>query len=582
MRSAVHGPSHAWSALTRCVLPRKAFARAGEVRRVCTEAGIQEGGRYLIIVSRTVEELEHALAVAERKALELQAWADASDQEAEQLRAQLASRPASEGGGGAELVERISSLEAVNHSLRRINEELGEQLARSVDRDKERLATQLEAARTSGADARAEALERALLEANEAVATLESQKAAAVEQVKRIVAADHQAEDQKLRKLERQLATLEMQLAEKTDEASVLQVRLKAHEGEERKLMAEVSTQRERACVAEEKLGHLEAEVEGLRNDKASAEARASGFEQKLDETKRWLAAGELEVAELERKLDAAKTANAMAQSAGEAAPAPAPAPVVSLSPPPPPRVEAANDSDLEGFSPEHMHRLEALLAAEKLKSELLARFAATSEVSLKALHTALDDARAKVMALSHRLNLAEGETDETLERLAAAQREVHALFKELAKAQPGEAEELEADDVLDAPLDELETLSTQQASAAKEAADVLVADQRAREQLVGDLQWLKAELEKLSHVREDLKLRLQAMVKRELARKQTVSALLQKLRSTEVAAAARAGTMRRLQAAMHQAQVAAVRVQTIYFQKQIGSLQRQLERRAK
>ncbi|HEY1086539.1 MAG TPA: hypothetical protein VGE37_02550 [Archangium sp.] len=529
-----------------------------------------------------MEELEHALAAAERKALELQAWADASDQEAEQLRAQLASRPASEGGGGAELVERISSLEAVNHSLRRINEELGEQLARSVDRDKERLASQLEAARTSGADARAEQLERALLEANEAVATLESQKAAAVEQVKRIVAADHQAEDQKLRELERQLATLEMQLAEKTDEASVLQVRLKAHEGEERKLMAEVASQRERACVAEEKLGRLEAEVEGLRNDKASAEARASGFEQKLDETKRWLAAGELEVAELERKLDAAKTANAMAQSVGEAAPAPAPAPVLSLSAPPPPRVEAANDSDLEGFSPEHMHRLEALLAAEKLKSELLARFAATSEVSLKALHTALDDARAKVMALSHRLNLAEGETDETLERLAAAQREVHALFKELAKAQPGEAEELEADDVLDAPLDELETLSTQQASAAKEAADVLVADQRAREQLVGDLQWLKAELEKLSHVREDLKLRLQAMVKRELARKQTVSALLQKLRSTEVAAAARAGTMRRLQAAMHQAQVAAVRVQTIYFQKQIGSLQRQLERRAK
>ena len=67
-------------------------------------------------------------------------------------------------------------------------------------------------------------------------------------------------------------------------------------------------------------------------------------------------------------------------------------------------------------------------------------------------------------------------------------------------------------------------------------------------------------------------------MVQRELRRKQVVSALLDKLRSTEVAAAARSGTLRRLQAAMELAQRTAVRVQTVYFQKQIGSLQRQLE----
>jgi hypothetical protein len=67
-------------------------------------------------------------------------------------------------------------------------------------------------------------------------------------------------------------------------------------------------------------------------------------------------------------------------------------------------------------------------------------------------------------------------------------------------------------------------------------------------------------------------------MVQRELKRKQVVGALLQKLRSTEVASAARAGSLRRLHAALELAQRTAVRVQTVYFQKQIGSLQRQLE----
>ena len=133
-------------------------------------------------------------------------------------------------------------------------------------------------------------------------------------------------------------------------------------------------------------------------------------------------------------------------------------------------------------------------------------------------------------------------------------------------------------EDVLEAPLDALEAISTQQQQAAREATDALVADQRAREQLVDDLTWLKVELEKLSHVRDDLRQRIHAMVQRELKRKQVVGALLQKLRATEVAAAMRAGSLRRLQAAIELAQRTAVRVQTVYFQKQIGSLQRQLE----
>ena len=102
--------------------------------------------------------------------------------------------------------------------------------------------------------------------------------------------------------------------------------------------------------------------------------------------------------------------------------------------------------------------------------------------------------------------------------------------------------------------------------------------EHRAREQALGDLAWLEAQLALADLKVEALRERVAAMVKRELERKHGMSRLLQALRAAEVSSAARAGTLRRLHAALELAQRTAARVQTIYFQKQIGSLQRQLE----
>ncbi len=123
-----------------------------------------------------------------------------------------------------------------------------------------------------------------------------------------------------------------------------------------------------------------------------------------------------------------------------------------------------------------------------------------------------------------------------------------------------------------------LEQAQEAQAAVTKEATQALEAEQRAKETLLSDLQWLKTELEKLTNVREDLKQRLASVLTRETKRRGVLAALLAKLRATEVTAAARIGSLRRLQAAIEKAQRNAVRVQTIYFQKQIGSLQRQVE----
>lgn len=647
------------------------------------------------MVSRTAEDLERALAAAERKATELQAWADASDSEADQLRARVAEleaaarapAPAKEDSrvkelqawvdsaeaegeklhariaelesklaakgedprvkelqawveaeekeeealrkraeeaetevavlkhrfellGGAlgeapqlastnrELVARVSELEAVNHQLRQLNEELTAQVSGGARRDRERLEAQLAEAKAQGAAERVEALEQLLQEANEAVATLEVQRETAVDQVKRYVEEDTQQHAHAVRDLEdkhrkelvtheRQVAALEAQLAERTDEVSLLHVRLEAHEGEEARLVQEAAAQRERACTAEQSLGALQTEVAGLRASKGDLERRATDLEHKLDEAKRWLAQGELETSDLEKQLEALKTEHAVLVSSAADAPhgAQVPPPPPSPMRPPPPPADATAQDELEGYSAQRLHRLEALLAAEQVKSGVLERYVQTSEESLRRLTDELAAANARLLAMAARLGLAESDTGETLERLDAACSELRALSGQLARAQTEleeagaeEGPELAPEDVLEAPLEALEQLTQQQATAAKEAAEALAGEQRAREALMHDLTWLKAELEKLSNVREELKQRLASMVQRELKRRAVVAQLLEKLRSTEVAAAARAGTLLRLQAAMELAQKTAVRVQTIYFQKQIGSLQRQLE----
>ncbi|MDP2274075.1 MAG: hypothetical protein Q8K32_25255 [Archangium sp.] len=530
----------------------------------------------------------------DRRVAELQAWIDANEADAEELtkratraEAELSALKATVlTGDSRALVERISELEAVNHSLRGLNTGLVQQVSSAGQRDVALLTAQLEAARAQGSESRVAELQHALSSAREALAALEVQHETTI-----VEARSHLKDEAREARLamdkqraalvarEREVAALTAQLATRTDEAAVLEARVKAHTASEQKLEAEVAEQRDRACQAEQSLGAAQSEVTALRHRSGVLEAKTGELTGRLEESQRWLAQGELEAAELTRELTAARTERAQLASAAPAEPS---APLRIVPPPPPADADAPEDDGLEGFSPQRMHRLEALLAAEKVKTGLLQQFAATSEAALSRMKDELEAAGGRLADLRKRLGLSDTETDETLERLEAARRELRGLFAELAALQQGAPDDelIAPEDVLDAPLAALDQLAAQQAEVAQEATRALAGEQRAREQLMGDLTWLKAELEKLSNVREDLRHRIHAMVQRELKRKQVVSALLDKLRSTEVSSASRAGTLRRLHAAMELAQKTAVRVQTVYFQKQIGSLNRQLEKR--
>ena len=562
-------------------------------------------------MSRTVEELERALQAAERRAAELQAWADSSDADGEELRARVAELEAKPpdsrvaelqawvdsseaeaeqlrvrvaeleakgedhrvvelqawvdsaeveagelraratlaeqelarvksrfellGGSVGEgtqlatenrtLIERLSQLESTNHSLRGLSTHLAGQVESSVNRDVARLTEQLDEARRAGAQGRVVELETALSSAQEAVATLQVQREAAVDQVRRYVEGDTETAEKNLRALEskhraervageRQVAGLEAQLAEKIDESSVLQVRLKAHLTAEQKLEAEVATLRERACAAEQSLGALSSELEVVRADKGTLEARSQDLSHKLEEAQRWLAQGEIETTELQKQLEAVRTERAVLSAAAAQSETPAARPAAVAPPPLPADAEEAPGHELEGFSAQHMHHLEALLAAEKVKTGLLERFAATSESSLKRLQDELEAAGGRLADMAKRLGLADSETGETLDRLDAARRELRALFGELAHTTEGSAadELIEPEDVMEAPLSDLEAMATQQAAIAQEATQALAGEQRAREQLVGDLNWLKAEqLTQNSRVRESLVCRLES-----------------------------------------------------------------------
>ncbi len=576
-------------------LEAKPSTSAADPRVVELQAWVDSSEEEAGNLRARVAELE--AQAPDRRVAELQAWTDANEADAEELakratRAETelsALKAAVQTGDSRALAERVSELEAVNHSLRALNTGLVQQVATTGQRDVALLTAQLEAAHANGSDGRVAELQHALISAREALAALEVQHETSI-----IEARSHlkdEARDARLQMdkrraelvaREREVAALTAQLATRTDEAAVFEARLKAHRASEQKLEAEVGELRGRACQAEQALGAAQSEVATLRQHSGVLEARTGELTGRLNESQRWLAQGELEAAQLNRALTAARTERAQLASAASAAPAEPSAPLRRAPPPPPADVDAPEDDGLEGFSPQRMHRLEALLAAEKVKTGLLEQFAATSEASLLRMKDELEAAGGRLADLRKRLGLSDTETDETLERLEAARRELHALFAELGALHqpPSDAELIAPEDVLDAPLAALDELAARQAEVAQEATRALEGEQRAREQLMGDLTWLKAELEKLSNVREDLRHRLHAMVQRELKRKQVVSALLDKLRSTEVSSAARAGTLRRLHAAMELAQKTAVRVQTVYFQKQIGSLNRQLERR--
>ncbi len=542
------------------------------------------------------------------RVVELQARVDSSEEEAGHPRVRIAvleaqapdrraASPAEAGLSGLQsnaqaldlrvLFERVAELEAVNHSLRGLNTGLVQQVAATGKRDVALLAAQLEAARVNGSGTRVAELQHSLITAREALATLEVQHETAI-----VEARAHLKDEAREARLqidkqraelvarEREVWALTAQLATGADQNEVLEARVKAHEASAQKWETQVGELRERACQAEQALGATQSEAATLWERSGVLEARTSELAGRLDESRRWLAQGELDTAELTRQLLAARTERAQLASTAPAEPG---APLQTVPPPPPADADARDDDGLEGFSPQRMHRLEALLAAEKAKTGLLDQFAATATVSLSRMRDDLEAAGGQLADLRTRLGLSDTQTDETLLRLEAARREMRALFTELAtlRQHAPDDELIAPEDVVDAPLAALDELAAHQAEVSQEATRALEGDQRAREQLMGDLTWLKAELEKLSNVREDLRHRIHAMVQRELKRKQVVSALLDKLRSTEVSSASRAGTLRRLHAAMELALKTAVRVQTVYFQKQIGSLNRQLEKRS-
>ena len=530
----------------------------------------------------------------ERQLKELQEWLDAAEAETEKLKAELALSSPDE---GKRLKEKVAELEAAVASLTEMNRRFSDQAESSGQREVERLQSALERAKSEGSSEKTEELSALLENAREAISTLESERRQALAQMQRYAADDSQLAGEQERKAlvvqqerEARLAVLQASLGQREGEVKTLEARVLAYAASEKELKDELERLRVRECDAREQLAHVRSERDTLESQKSELTEKVEHLSTKLDETKRWLDASEVENEGLEKKLEAERLERAMreAERAAEAAkPAPPPAsrPVAAA----PVETEAAEG--LEGFSLARLRRLESMLASETARADTLRGYLVVADKSLSLVKDQLELAQARLLDMAKRLGAQDGgDSSDTAQRLADTEKEVVALEKEIAEALGLQApppppldafEEVpaaEEEDVLSAPLDAMGALTEAQASATRKATEALEGEQRAKEQLLTDLGWLKTQLAQMSHVRDELKTRLEAMAQRELKRKAVVSSLVQQLRANEAGAAARAGALRRLQAAIELAQRNAVRVQTIYFQKQIGSLQRQLE----
>ncbi len=531
-------------------------------------------------------------AATEAQLAEVQQWLAAAEAENARLRASLdgAARPGNE--DVATLRERISELEAGFSSARALNERLLTSAEATATRDVERLTRQLHDARAD--PERFAALERAIAESTETVATLTSERAAALAQVRQYAGADqaaHASDDRRHQAaLDQQLhrvAELETELKCQAEDLAGFRQRISAWERRDLELQTQLKDLTTRCADAEARLGETTRALELTQTREAEKDARLSALAGKADEAARWLADAEAERDALAKKVDALTLEVALARQAQATAPVERPKPV----PPPPP----ADANDVDDETSHRVQRLEQLLEREQQTSSALRRFADVSERSLARATDDLELALARLKDLRARLGDSDAETSEALDRLLDSQAELASLRAELARTsqavrQVEEAElveevlpeEAEVAAMVSAPLAAVDALAEAQAKASKQATEALQSEQRAREALLSDLQWLKAEVEKLSTVREDLRARLGTMVKRELDRKALLQKLLATLRSNEVTSAARLSATRRLEAAVEHAQRMAVKVQTIYFQKQIGSLQRQLEKERK
>ncbi|MBL8937350.1 MAG: hypothetical protein JNM69_22510 [Archangium sp.] len=538
----------------------------------------------------------HASAAGgDARVAELQSWLDAAEQENVRLRTELAkSKPETVGTGSAEeeyLRERLSEVEAGLHSMRGLNARFAEQIETSSKRDIERLKAELVNAKERGDPTKLHELEDALELAKESVATLTAERAAALEQVRRYVGTDESDVEKKhaaeLAKKDKRITDLEAEVMGQAEDLHGFRQRINAWETRDAELQQQIDDLRKRACDAEAKAAEVQGTLERTEAREAEKDARLAELERKSGENERWLAQSELDAAAMQKELDALKLEKALAGRSAE----PPEAPRAEHEPPPPPARAV-----VEGFDESATIRalkLERQLEAEREAASALRRFADVSERALAKAKDELELAHARLKDLKHRLGDSDAEAGEALDRLYGTQKELDALRAELSRALRDSAslpesaddaivEEHEVKAAVAGPLSAMEQLGEDQARAAKEATDALLAEQKARDALLGDLQWLKAEVEKLSNVREDLRHRLAAMVKRELDRKAQLARLLAKLRENEVTSATRLSAVRRLQAAVELSQRMAVKVQTVYFQKQIGSLAKQLEKEKK
>jgi chromosome segregation ATPase len=527
---------------------------------------------------------------------ELQQWLDAAEAENEKLKAALAQVNPEE---ATYLRERVAELETAVHSLTEMNKRFSGQVEASARRDVERLSAELLEVKQRGNPEKMAELQATLENAREAIATLESERGHAVAQVQRYASRDSKAAaelkkhsqaqlDAVAQEKDARIAVLQASLGQREAELKTLEGRLGAHvaSGEEQK--AELERLRVRECEAREQLGQVRSTRDELESRQRSLDHQVAELAAKLAESKAWLETAEQENEDLEKKLEGSRLENVM--RATELADAAEGSPGSPPSRPPSRAVPAAEtEAGTEGFSVARLRRLESLLSSEQTRTETLLHFLKVSEKSLSVTRDALEVAQGKMADLARRLQLSEAELGDLLAPLKDGLREVGDLSTELALTlnQPlpppppldaFETELVEAADVVSAPLQAVEQLAEAQAAATRQAADALQGEQRAREQLLGDLAWLKTELDKLSSVRDELRTRLGSMVQRELKRKAVVTSLLDRLRATEATTASRAGALKRLQAALTLAQRMAVKVQTVYFQKQIGSLSRQLD----
>ena len=530
------------------------------------------------------------------KVAELQSWLDAAEQENVRLRAELAkAKPETVGTGSAEeeyLRERLSEVEAALHSMKGLNARFAEQIETSSKRDIERLKAELATAKAKGDPTKLHELEDALELAQESVATLTAERAAAIDQVRRYVGTDEGTEAEKkhaaeLAKKDKRITDLEAEVMGQAEDLHGFRQRISAWETRDAEMQQQVDDLRKRACDAEAKSAEVQGALERTEAREAEKDARLADLERKSGESERWLAQAELDAAALQKELDALKLEKALTGKPAE----PGDAPGAQPQPPPPPP-----QAVVDGFDESAAIRalkLERQLEAEREAASALRRFADVSERALAKAKDELELAHARLKDLKHRLGDSDAEAGEALDRLYGTQKELDALRAELSRALHDSAaapesaddaivEEHEVKAAVAGPLSAMELLGEEQAKAAKEATDALLAEQKARDALLGDLQWLKAEVEKLSNVREDLRHRIAAMVKRELDRKAQLARLLAKLRENEVTSATRLSAVRRLQAAVELSQRMAVKVQTVYFQKQIGSLAKQLEKEKK